>query len=174
MWSMIEKVLLALWLIAAAIIGVGATRWLIDSLRNDDETLRVTLDEGAAQPTRAFVTDAGLDLYSPVDIWVRHGCAAYIDTGVHVEICDGYMGEIRGRSGLAGRGVMVATGTIDCDYRGSLGVMLYTVSGEDYHIHVGDRIAQLVITPVSRPKVEIVDALPETDRGDGGFGSTGR
>ena len=68
---------------------------------------------------------------------------------------------------------MAAVGTIDPSYRGSIGIVLYNVSGEDYHIHEGDRIAQLVIVPVCRPKVEIVDTLTMTDRAGGGFGSTG-
>lgn len=169
----VERVVYILWMAAAAIIAIGAGRWLIESLRHDEDTLRVVLDPNAAEPTRAFVSDAGLDLYSPVDIWVPHTGVTFIDTGVHVEIDDGCMGEIRGRSGLSKRGIMAAVGTIDPDYRGSIGVVLFNVSGEDYHIHEGDRIAQLVITPVCRPKVEIVDVLTDTDRAGGGFGSTG-
>ena len=169
----IENVLYCLWLAAALIIGVGAARYLIESLKHDEDTLRITLDEGASIPTRAFAIDAGLDLYSPVDIWVPTGGRVCIDTGVHVEIDEGCMGEVRGRSSMARRGVLTAIGTIDADYRGGIGVTLLNVSDDDYHIHEGDRIAQLVITPVYTPKVEVVDVLTKTDRADGGFGSTG-
>lgn len=172
MWYL-ERIVFILWMVAALIIAVGALRWLLDALRHDEDTLRVTLDPGAAEPTRAFINDAGLDLYSPVDIWVPHTGITFVDTGVHVEIDTGCMGEIRGRSGLSRRGIMAAVGTIDPSYRGSIGIVLYNVSGEDYHIHEGDRIAQLVIVPVCRPKVEIVDTLTMTDRAGGGFGSTG-
>ena len=120
------------------------------------------------------MTDAGLDLYSPVDIWVPTRGVTFIDTRVHIQMCEGEGGEIRGRSGLSRRGILVANGTIDSDYRGSLGVLLYNVSDEDYHIHEGDRIAQLVIVPVALPKVKVVDVLNGSERDEDGFGSTGR
>ena len=166
--------LMAAMIAVSMIAEICVALWLICYFRHGEDAMRVSLDPDAAVPTRAFATDAGLDLYSPTDIWVPHQGVTFIDTGVHVEICDGYAGEVRGRSGLSRRGVMVATGTIDSHYRGSLGIVLYNVSGEDYHIHAGDRIAQLVIEPALRPRVEVVDVLPDTDRAGGGFGSTGR
>ena len=84
MWYL-ERIVFILWMVAALIIAVGALRWLLDALRHDEDTLRVTLDPGAAEPTRAFINDAGLDLYSPVDIWVPHTGITFVDTGVHVE-----------------------------------------------------------------------------------------
>lgn len=136
--------------------------------------MKVCLDEGAFLPTRAHPLDAGLDLYAPEEGWIRARGRAFIDTGVHIRLETDEAGEIRGRSGLARRGVMVASGTIDAPYRGSLGIVLFNVTDDDYHIRRGDRIAQLVVTKIARPVVEQVDALDDTDRGDGGFGSTGR
>lgn len=136
--------------------------------------MRVVLERGAKMPTRATEGSVGYDLYSREDVWVPAGGVVVIDTGVHAELAPDEMGEVRGRSGLAKRGVMVATGTLDPDYRGSIGVILYNVSGIEYHIHEGDRVAQLVILPVRTPELVQVDSLSETARGDGGFGSTGK
>lgn len=136
--------------------------------------MKVMLDKDAYTPTRATEQAAGLDLYSPVDAVVIPWDAAFIDTGVHIQLQPDEYAEIKGRSGLARRGVMVATGTIDADYRGALGIVLYNVTDTPYKIHKGDRVAQLVVQPVRKPEVEIVDELDETGRGSGGFGSTGR
>lgn len=136
--------------------------------------MKVMLDKGAYTPTRATEQAAGLDLYSPVDTVVIPWDVAFIDTGVHIQLQPDEYAEIKGRSGLARRGVMVATGTIDADYRGALGIVLYNITDTPYRIHRGDRVAQLVVQPVRKPDVEIVHMLDETGRGSGGFGSTGR
>lgn len=136
--------------------------------------MKVMLDDCAVLPTRATELSAGLDLYSPVDRWIPKGGIECIDTGVHIQLASDDMAEVKGRSGLTRRGVMVPTGTIDADFRGSIGVTLYNLGGYDYHIRRGDRIAQLVVSPVRYPELELVDALDETARGGGGFGSTGR
>jgi len=98
-----------------------------------------------------------------------------LSTGLNVEISEGYEGQVRSRSGLALKGVVVANspGTIDSDYRGPLGVILVNISPESITISHLDRIAQLVIAPVSKAIIEEVTKLSETERGEKGFGSTG-
>jgi dUTP pyrophosphatase len=100
-----------------------------------------------------------------------------VPTGLRVEIPEGFEMQIRPRSGLAlkhGITLPNTPGTIDSDYRGPLGVLLVNLSGDPYVIHHGDRIAQAVVAPVVQAVYEVVDQLGATDRGDGGFGSTGR
>ena len=102
---------------------------------------------------------------------------AVLPTGIRVEIPDGYEIQIRPRSGLAlkhGISLPNTPGTIDSDYRGPLGVLLINFGTEPYTIQHGDRIAQLVVAPVLQAGFAVVDALGDTDRGVGGFGSTGR
>lgn len=98
---------------------------------------------------------------------------AFINTGIHIALPEGYEAQVRGRSGLnRNHGIVVPTGTIDADYRGDIGVVVYNLSREPYTIHPGDFIAQLVICPVIQAEWQEVDYLDKTDRGEGGFGST--
>ena len=100
---------------------------------------------------------------------------AVINTGVHIQLPEGYEAQVRGRSGLnKTHGIVVPTGTIDADYRGEIGVVVYNLSREVYTIQEGERIAQLVISPVIQADWQQVANLDKTDRGDGGFGSTGK
>lgn len=100
---------------------------------------------------------------------------AFIKSGVSIQLPDGYEAQVRGRSGLnKNHGIVVPTGTIDADYRGDIGVVVYNLSREPFTIHPGDRIAQLVICPVIQADWQQVESLDQTDRGDGGFGSTGK
>lgn len=135
--------------------------------------MKVVLDKGA-KLTRAHPWDAGLDLYSRDYCTLWPNDSAVFDTGVHVEIPEGYYGEIRSRSGLMCNHDIVTDGTIDAHYSGSLRVKLFNLGLRPYRVHAGDRIAQLVICKCELPELEIVDRLEETDRGDKGFGSTGR
>lgn len=152
--------------------------------------MKIMLDEGAKMPTRAHEFDAGLDLYTPKFAAVP-GCKytgpihyggygmvgvgqKVIDTGVHVEIPEGYVGLIKSKSGLMVNNGLLTDGTIDSGYTGSIKVKLFNTSPKDYKFKAGDKIAQLVIVPCLLPELELVDHLEETDRGDGGFGSTGR
>jgi len=99
-----------------------------------------------------------------------------VGTGLFIELPRGYEAQVRPRSGLAakkGITVLNAPGTIDADYRGEIGVILVNLSNEDFTIHNGERIAQLVITKHERADWQLVEVLSETDRGAGGFGSTG-
>lgn len=150
--------------------------------------MNVMLDEGALMPTKAHEADAGFDLYTPIDLkvspnrhtnyfnhnlWQGLECAT-IDTGVHIAIPKGYVGMIKSKSGLNVKRGLVAEGVIDSGYTGSIVVKLYNLSQYETHFKRGDKIAQLVVMPISSEGLELVDHLDDTERGDNGFGSTGR
>lgn len=137
--------------------------------------MRVKLDPGAYLPERAHPEDAGLDLRAREGATIcPHGSAVF-DTGVHLEIPRGMFGKIESRSGLnVKHGVVSCGGVIDSGYTGSIAVKLYNLGERVYRVRRGDKICQLVIMPISLETVELVDELDETERGAGGFGSTGR
>lgn len=136
--------------------------------------IKIMLDEGAIMPTRAHEADAGLDLYA------REGCvvsareSASFDTGVHIELPPNTVGFLKSKSGLNVKYGIQNEGVIDVGYTGSIVVKLYNNSGFDYIVNKGDKISQLVILPILQPELEVVDALEDTDRGNNGFGSSGR
>lgn len=136
--------------------------------------MRVMLDEGAIMPTRAYATDAGLDLYSPDTVVIPPRYAITIDTGVHVELPRNTVGMVKSKSGLNVKHGIQSEGVIDVGYTGSIRVKLYNHSERGYKVTRGDKISQLVILPILTPELELVDELDETERGSGGFGSTGR
>ena len=137
--------------------------------------IKVILDEGAFAPMRAHDVDAGLDILSPRDILIPAMDSRTIDTGVHIEIPDGYAGFMKSKSGLNVNHGITSEGVIDAGYQGSIRVKLYNHSREGYMVHRQDKISQLVILPVLLDDIEIVDAFEvETERGENGFGSTGR
>lgn len=136
--------------------------------------MKIMLDEGAKMPTRAHPWDAGLDLYAKDDGYIRCNNSHTFDTGVHVEIPEGYVGLIKSKSGLMVNHGITTDGTIDAHYTGSIKVKLFNRGRSLYAVEAGDKIAQLVIVPCLLPELELVDKLEETDRGDNGFGSTGR
>lgn len=122
---------------------------------------------------------AGLDLTAAMDaeVVLQPGDRAAIGTGLALELPPGYEGQVRPRSGLAikhGVTVVNAPGTIDADYRGHVMVLVINHGREPVRIAPGERIAQLVIAPFVQARIEVVDELGETERGAGGFGSTGR
>ena len=130
-------------------------------------------------PYYATAGAAALDLHACIDeaVVVPAGGEAKIPTGIAAAIPEGYVGIMAVRSSMGMRhGITMSNGigVIDSDYRGPLSVGLYNLRGEDYVVQPGDRIAQLLVVPVACPEIEVVDALPETERGEGGFGSTGR
>ena len=131
-------------------------------------------------PSFATVGSAAMDLRAciDVDVTIAAGQRAIIPTGIAIALpCADFVALICARSGLASKfGITMANGVgvIDSDYRGELKVALYNSSDVDYTIHDGDRIAQLMILPVVQPTLQMVDQLDETERGEGGFGSTGR
>jgi dUTP pyrophosphatase len=125
-------------------------------------------------PSRGSDHAAGLDLYAAVSAHLPKGSRAVIPTGIAIAIPEGYVGLVWPRSGLAvKRGLDVMAGVIDADYRGEVGVVLINHGQEDVLICEGERIAQLLIQPVLMAEPVEVSELPETDRGAGGFGSTG-
>lgn len=136
--------------------------------------MKIKLDPGAFLPVRAHPTDAGLDLRSPVNEFVPSFGSAIIDTGVHVEIPEGYVGMLKSKSGLNVWDDITSEGVIDSGYTGSIVIKLYNHGGTNKYIREGDKISQLVILPIITPTLELVDELEPTERGDNGFGSTGR
>lgn len=143
--------------------------------------MKIMLDEGAKMPTRAHETDAGLDLRTPIEVTVPARGSATIDTGVHIEIprsgrgdFGGYVGFLKSKSGLNVKHSIVSEGVIDMGYTGSIQVKLYNHSDTDYTFKAGDKITQLVILPCIMPELTLVSKLEDTERGNGGFGSTGR
>jgi len=138
--------------------------------------MRLPGAEGVHQPLQATAGAAGHDIHAAEDATLEPGTFRAIATGYAIAIPDGYEGQVRPRSGLAARhGVTVlnAPGTIDADYRGEVKVILVNHGTETYTLKRNDRIAQLVIAPVTTCVFEPVARLPETRRGSGGFGSTG-
>jgi dUTP pyrophosphatase len=128
-------------------------------------------------PSYATSGAAGMDLASAEDVELAPGRSAPVSTGLLIEIDEGFEGQVRPRSGLAAKHavtVLNAPGTIDADYRGELKVLLINLGQEPYRIHSGDRIAQLVIAPIAHAHVEEVTRLSPSERGDRGFGHTGR
>lgn len=138
--------------------------------------MKIKIDKGAFVPTRAHSTDAGLDLYCPIGQGqiIPAKESAIFDTGVHIELPPNTMGEVRSKSGLNINHGITSTGTVDVGYTGSIKVKLYNHSGYDYEVKEGDKISQFVVTPIIIPELELVDELEDTERGTGGFGSTGR
>ena len=130
-----------------------------------------------ALPTRQTPQSAGLDLHANISVTISKGERTLVPTGIKVALPLGYEAQVRPRSGLAlkhGITVLNAPGTIDADYRGEIGVLLINHGVEDFTIQRGDRIAQLVIAKVEMIDFQEVDELPDTPRGNGGYGSTGR
>ncbi len=135
--------------------------------------MRVKLRNGY-MPTRAHADDAGLDLYSPETVTIPPRSAVTIDTGVCIELPKNTVGMVKSKSGLNVKHGIQSEGVIDVGYTGSIRVKLYNHSGQGYQVNRGDKISQLVILPILTPDIELVDELGETERGSGGFGSTGR
>ena len=133
------------------------------------------LTSTATIPTRGSEQAAGLDLYADNEHTVLPNCVSVVPTGIAMAIPDGFVGLVWPRSGLACKyGVQTLAGVIDSDYRGELKVALTTCTKTTMRINQGDRIAQLLIVPVSMLECVEVYSLDDTERGAGGFGSTGK
>lgn len=138
-------------------------------------TFEVALDEGAILPTKAHSSDAGFDLYTPFAFDVQPHKAVVIDTGVHLIIPGGYVGFIKSRSGLNVKFGILSEGVIDAGYTGSIVAKLYNNSDEPKHFCVGDKITQIVILPIPDVALKQVKTVKvTTERGNNGFGSSGR
>lgn len=140
--------------------------------------LPITLDEGAQTPTYAHETDACADLYAADDVILEpHTLSNMVRTGVHIALPIGWVAMIFPRSSIGaktGLRLSNSAGIIDSEYRGPLGVIYDNTSDSKYVIHKGDRIAQLMVMPSYHFMPKIVDELPSTERGEGGFGSSGK
>ncbi len=135
--------------------------------------------EGLELPHYASAHAAGMDLRAAIheDIVLAPGEHALVPTGFCMALPEGYEAQVRPRSGLAlkhGISVLNSPGTIDADYRGEVGVILINHGNGPFHIQRGDRIAQMIIAPFCQAAWQRVDALEESERGEGGFGSSGR
>jgi dUTP pyrophosphatase len=148
--------------------------------------MKILLDAGAKMPFRAHDADAGYDLFAKEDFVVppctcdnifgtnANVGSAIHDTGVHIAIPRGYVGFIKSKSGLNVKHGLTAEGVVDAEYCGAVLVKLYNHTAFPYCFKKGDKITQLVILPIFTPELELVDSLEETERGDNGFGSTGK
>ena len=142
------------------------------------EPIRISIAAESADSVPAYASEhaAGMDLKANSDLELAPGERVAVRTGIRVAIPSGFEGQVRPRSGLAlkyGISVPNAPGTIDSDYRGEVKVILANHGSETFSIKKGDRIAQLVVCPVARVAWDVCAELPESERGEGGFGSTG-
>lgn len=140
----------------------------------DKIPMKIKLDPDATMPTRAHTTDAGLDLYAAENVRIWPHSWKAVETGVHVAIPKGYVGLLTSKSGLMRHNGLTCRGTIDSGYTGTIQAVMFNHSDVHVQIPKGNKVTQLVILPIITPELELVDELEETDRGDGGFGSTGR
>ena len=127
-------------------------------------------------PEYKTLMSAGMDLKANItDVWkLNPGERLMVPTGLHIALPEGYEAQVRPRSGLSLKnGIVAILGTIDADYRGEVGVILVNLSDQPFCINPGDRVAQMVVSEVTRVKWDEVRELEETERGSGGFGSTG-
>ena len=134
------------------------------------------LHPDATLPAYAQASDAGMDICSIEDLSIDPGARALVHTGLAFELPPQFEAQVRPRSGLAlkkGVTVLNSPGTIDAGYRGEVGVILANFGKEPFEVRKGDRIAQVVVAPVTQAEIVEVASLDETDRGAGGFGSTG-
>jgi dUTP pyrophosphatase len=134
--------------------------------------LKVVVDQDACIPFRAHKNDAGLDLFSTKGGWIFPKCRKTFGTGTHASIPVGYVGLLTSKSGMMLKGI-TSRGTIDSDYTGEIRAVLFNHSWKFVKIKPHQKITQLVILPIITPDPDIVNSLEETERGNGGFGSTG-
>ena len=139
---------------------------------------RLAHGEGLDLPAYATAHSAGMDLLAAVseEVILQPGERRLIPTGIAIALPDGYEAQLRPRSGLAlkhGITLLNAPGTVDADYRGEVGAILVNLGQQAFTVRRGDRIAQMVIAAYSRARWQAVDTLPASERGEGGFGSTG-
>lgn len=141
--------------------------------------VKVVLEDGVQEPFYATVGAAGMDIKANIkeSIVLKPLERKLIPSGIKMAIPEGYEVQVRPRSGLAlkhGISIVNTPGTVDADYRGDIGVIIINLSNEDYIINPGERIAQLVLNEVTQMKLQKVTSLDKTERGEGGFGHTGK
>ena len=138
-----------------------------------NSTLQVKL-EGGLKPTQGTENAAGLDLYASENATIAPHSRLPVGTGIKIKLPAGTYGRIAPRSGLSLKGINIGAGVIDRDYTGEIRVVLVNTSDFTFNVSIKDRIAQLIIERIAQVDVEIVDEIEETQRGDKGFGSTGK
>ena len=157
---------------------VGVYKGILDKIVKEGFSRTVNIKvvkdtEDAILPAYAHFGDAGADLYANEEVDIQPNEVKIISTGLRVEIPDGYEMQVRPRSGMTTKTPIIGQfGTVDSGYRGPLGVMLYNHGDTSYRVQKGDRIAQAVIAPTYHGNFLISESLSETERGEGGFGST--
>lgn len=137
-------------------------------------TIRVMLNNDAYMPEKAHDVDAGFDIRTPKLTIVPAHSNAIINSGVHMEIPRGYVGMVKSKSGLNVKHDLTAEGVVDSGYTGNIFVKLYNHGDRDYTFEKGDKITQVVILPIPDVELELTDHFEETERGNNGFGSSGR
>lgn len=137
------------------------------------ELMKIVLEKNAIMPTRAHADDAGADLYAPEDIEIPERSYCKVSTGIRVQIPVGYVGRMASKSGLMAKGITVMGGEIDAGYTGIVSAVLRNENPYPFRFERGQKICQLIIEPVITPALVEVDSLEDTERGEGGFGSTG-
>lgn len=137
-------------------------------------TMMYSLDEGAYPPVRAHETDAGADIRTPVAFELPPWSGVTVHTGVHIQLPDGTVGILKSKSGLNVRSGITGEGVIDEGYTGEIVVKLYNNTDTGYLFDAGDKVIQMLVMPVLYPKMVQVDMVEGGERGDSGFGSTGR
>lgn len=139
------------------------------------DTIKVQLDQGAYMPEKAHNWDAGFDLRTPLNVWIPPHNSMTINTGIHMAIPQGFVGFIKSKSGLNVNYGLTAEGVIDAGYTGSIVVKMYNNSNKGYTFHAGEKLTQIVILPIPDFDLQEVDSLEsDTERGNNGFGSTGK
>lgn len=136
--------------------------------------MKIKLDAGAYKPTRAYSTDAGLDIYAMKPGTVNGGSTYTFRTGVHVQLPPGTVGVLQPKSGLMTRLDILTFGVIDSGYSGEIIVHVFNFGKYPYIVHAGEKISQLLVLPIVVEEVEIVSAIESGERGENGFGSSGK
>ena len=136
--------------------------------------INVMLDVGAKMPTKAHDTDAGFDIYTPFEICVPAHSSTKVYTGVHMEIPKGYVGFLKSKSGLNVNYGIRCEGVVDAGFTGGIVAKLYNDSDEPKFFDKGEKITQIVILPIPPVELALVEEFKATERGDNGFGSSGR
>ena len=147
---------------------------ILGIMKRREYTMKVVLDPGAYVPERAHKTDAGYDLRTPVRVYLHPHCSTIVDTGVHIELPPGKCAVVVSKSGLNVNHDITSTGLIDEGFTGTIKIKLYNHGDHPHIFDPGDKISQFYITDYYAAEVFVTDSLSQTDRGESGYGSTGK
>ncbi len=136
--------------------------------------IKIAVDKGSCIPVRAHKNDAGLDLCATKGGWIFPFSRRTFETGCHAQIPEGYVGLLTSKSGMMAKQGITSRGTIDSGFTGSIKAVLFNHSWKFVKIDKYQKISQLVLLPIITPDIDLVNRLEDTERADGGFGSTGR